>query len=103
MKQVVKERKDIAFYIKMYPLPMHKTAYDKAKTIICEKSLSLLEDAFEGKTIPPPQCKTSVVDENIALAKKLGISGAPAIVMPDGRLISGYRDAKTLIELIDKK
>jgi thiol:disulfide interchange protein DsbC len=87
----------------MYPLPMHKTAYDKAKTIICEKSLSLLEDAFEGKTIPPPQCKTSVVDENIALAKKLGISGAPAIVMPDGRLISGYRDAKTLIELIDKK
>jgi thiol:disulfide interchange protein DsbC len=103
MKQVVKERKDIAFYIKMYPLPMHKTAYDKAKTIICEKSLSLLEDAFEGKTIPPPQCKTSVVDENIALAKNLGISGAPAIVMPDGRLISGYRDAKTLIELIDKK
>jgi thiol:disulfide interchange protein DsbC len=103
MKQVVKEREDIAFYIKMYPLPMHKTAYDKAKTIVCEKSLSLLEDAFERKTIPPPQCDTSVIDENIELAKKLGISGAPAIVMPDGRLISGYRDAKTLIELIDNK
>jgi thiol:disulfide interchange protein DsbC len=103
MKQVVKERKDIAFYIKMYPLPMHKTAYDKSKTIVCEKSLSLLEDAFEGKPIPPPQCDTSVIDENIALAKKLGITGAPAIVMPDGRLISGYREAKALIELIDKK
>ena len=87
----------------MYPLPMHKTAYDKAKTIVCEKSLSLLEDALENKKIPPPKCKTSVIDDNIKLAKKLGISGAPALIMPDGRLVSGYRDAQALIELIDNK
>ncbi|MBS1112386.1 MAG: hypothetical protein H6Q92_148, partial [Nitrospirae bacterium] len=68
MKKVVSERKDIAFYIKMFPLKMHPGAYEKARTIICEKSLKLLEDAFEKKQIPPPKCKTTVLDENIKLA-----------------------------------
>ena len=43
----------------------------KPRTIICEKSLKLLEDAFEQKQIPPPKCKTTVLDENINLAGKL--------------------------------
>ena len=103
MKKVVRERKDIAFYIKMNPLKMHPGAYEKAKTIVCEKSLSLLEDAFENKKIPPPKCKTTVVDDNMKLAEKLGISGAPALIMPDGRVIPGFKDAKVLKELIDKK
>ncbi|MFA4919149.1 MAG: hypothetical protein WC581_07855 [Thermodesulfovibrionales bacterium] len=47
---MLEERKDIAFYIKLYPLPMHKDAYGKAKTIVCEKSLALLENAFAKKT-----------------------------------------------------
>ena len=47
MKKVVRERKDIAFYIKMFPLKIHPGAYDKAKTIVCEKSLKLLEDAYQ--------------------------------------------------------
>jgi thiol:disulfide interchange protein DsbC len=103
MKKVIAERKDIAFLIKMLPLPAHKEAYDKAKTIVCEKSLSLLDNAFEKKPIPKPKCKTSIVDDNIKLAQKLGISGLPAMVMPDGRIISGYHDANALKSLIDKK
>jgi len=102
MKKVVAERKDIAFYIKMYPLPMHKDAYDKAKAIVCEKSLALLEDAFEKKPLPKPKCETTVIDENIKLAQKLGISGTPAMILPDGKIVPGAMDAKTLIEKIVK-
>jgi thiol:disulfide interchange protein DsbC len=102
MKKVVEERKDIAFYIKMFPLPMHKEAYGKAKAIVCENSLALLEDAFAKKPLPPAKCETSVIDENIKLAEKLGISGTPALILPDGRVIPGYKDAKSLIELIGK-
>jgi thiol:disulfide interchange protein DsbC len=102
MKKVITERKDIAFYIKMFPLKIHPGAYDKSKAIVCEKSLSLLESAFEKKQIPAPKC-TSVVDENIKLAEKLGITGAPSLVMPDGRVITGYKDAIALKGLIDKK
>ncbi|MBI4688733.1 MAG: thioredoxin fold domain-containing protein [Nitrospirae bacterium] len=102
MKKVIEKRKDIAFYIKLYPLPMHKDAYEKSKAIACEKSLALLEDAFEKKPIPKPKCETTVLDENIKLAQKLGITGTPAIIFPDGILIPGYKDADSLIQMIDK-
>lgn len=103
MKKVVRERKDIAFYIKMFPLSMHPAAYDKAKAIVCENSLELLEKAFEKKQIPAPKCKTSVVDDNIKLAAKLGITGAPTMIMPDGRVVAGFLDAQALKAFIDRK
>ena len=77
MKKVVRERKDISFYIKMFPLKIHAGAYDKAKAIVCEKSLALLESAFEEKSLPAPKCKTTAVDDNIKLAGKFGITSAP--------------------------
>jgi thiol:disulfide interchange protein DsbC len=100
MKKTIEERKDIAFYIKLYPLKMHSEAYEKSKTIVCEKSLALLEAAYEKKPLPKPSCETMVIDENIKLAEKLGITSLPSIVLPDGRVFPGYRDAKSLIGLI---
>jgi thiol:disulfide interchange protein DsbC len=100
MKKVVEKRKDIAFYIKMFPLKMHPGAYEKAKAIVCEKSLTLLDDAFEKKQLPKPKCETTVIDENLKLAEKLGITGAPTLIMPDGKVIQGYKEADALIELV---
>ncbi len=103
LKKIVAERKDVAFYLKMFPLPIHKEAAEKSKAIVCEKSLKLLDEAYEKKPIPKAKCKAAVIDDNIKLGKKLGISGTPALIMPDGRVISGYRDANALKALIDKK
>jgi len=100
MKTIIEERKDIAFYIKLVPLRSHSEAYEKSKTIVCEKSLALLEAAHEKKPLPKPSCETTVIDENIKLAEKLGITSLPSIVLPGGRVFPGYRDAKSLIELI---
>jgi thiol:disulfide interchange protein DsbC len=36
------------------------------------------------------------------LAEKLGIRGTPAIIMPNGTIIPGYKDAPSLIAAIDK-
>ena len=103
MKKVVSRRKDIAFYIKLYPLLMlHPDAYDKSVAIVCEKSLKMLDDAFEGKKIPAPKCKTTQIDENIKLAESLGISGTPTIILKDNSIIPGYVNADTLIRLIDE-
>ena len=102
MKKVIAERKDIAFYIKMLALNIHPQAYEKAKAIVCEKSLTLLEDAFEKKELPKAKCETQVVDENINLAEKLGIRGTPALIFPDGRVVPGAADAKSIIERLDK-
>lgn len=100
MKKIIEERKDIAFYIKLFPLRIHPEAYEKSKAIVCENSLALLEEAFDKKPLPKPKCETPVIDENIRLAEKLGISALPVLILPDGRVIQGYRDSKTLINLI---
>lgn len=102
MKKVIAERKDIAFYIKMFPLSIHPEASQKSKAIVCEKSLALLEDAFEKKALPKPSCETTAIEENIKLAERLGISGTPAMILSDGRVISGYKDAKGIMEMVGK-
>ena len=100
MKKVIEKRKDIAFYIKMLPLKIHPEAYEKAKAIVCEKSLTLLENAFEKKQLPKPKCETSVIDENLKLGAEIGITGTPALIMQDGRLVPGFRDADSIIGLV---
>jgi thiol:disulfide interchange protein DsbC len=103
MKEVVAERKDIVFFIKMFPLPMHKEAYEKAEAIVCEKSLRLLEDSYEHKPLPKARCKTSAVDDSIAVGKKMGVTATPTLIMPNGRMTTGTSDTKTLIADIDRK
>jgi thiol:disulfide interchange protein DsbC len=100
MKKIIEERNDIVFYIKVYPLKNQPEAREKSKSILCEKSLALLEEAYEKKPIPKPKCETSAVDENMKLAKKLGITSVPSVILPDGRILPGYKDAKTLISLV---
>ncbi len=101
IKKILSKRKDIAFYIKLYPLAMHPAAYDKSRAIVCERSTKLLDDAFNGIEIPKPECDTDDVDNTIKLAKSLGINGTPGIVLPNGSLVPGYVEADALITLID--
>jgi thiol:disulfide interchange protein DsbC len=101
VKAVLGKRKDVAFYIKLYPLAIHPEAYEKSRSIACAKSVKLLEDAFAGKKLPKASCKSKEVDENIKLAEGLGIRGTPAIIFPDGRLLASYVQADVLMGLID--
>lgn len=102
LKEIVKKRKDIAFYIKLFPLvKLHPQSYEKSKAVQCKNSQKLLDDAFEGKEVPKADCDTKVLDENIKLAEKLGIGGTPAIILPDGRLVPGYVDSATLLKLME--
>jgi thiol:disulfide interchange protein DsbC len=87
----------------MYPLEFHKDAYWKSKSIVCNNSLQLLQDCFDKKEIAKTDCKTEEVDNNIKLAKSLGITGTPTIILPDGRLRIGAMPEAELIKLIDGK
>ncbi len=102
LKKVVKADPDIVFFIKLYPLrKIHPDSYRIAQAIVCEDSIDLLEASFAGKKIPDPECESSVVDNTIALARKLGISSTPTMVLPDGRLAPGFMPAKDILRLID--
>jgi len=101
IKKVAEKRKDIAFYIKLLPLKIHPDAYWKSKSILCSKSLKLLEDNFEKKTIPKEDCETEEIDETIKLAEELGITGTPTAIMPDGSVHVGVLSADEFINKVD--
>ncbi len=103
LPEVVARDPDIAFYIKLLPLAMHSDAYSIAKSVVCNRSLEMLEDSFVGKAVPPPLCRAEAVDETIALARKLGIHSTPTLVLPDGRPFSGYKTAAQLLQLLDSR
>lgn len=110
MAKVVTEHPDIAFFIKMFPLKMHPEAYDNARAIICAKvqesndrALTLLSDSLAGKSLDKPTCEGDQVAQNIALAKKLFINSTPTLVLPNGEVLPGYKEAAKIVEIIKPK
>jgi thiol:disulfide interchange protein DsbC len=105
IKQVIAKRPDIAFVEILYPLPMHKDAPKKVQSILCSKSVEMLDDAFSGKMVPEPpaNCTADAMDRNTALARSLNFNGTPTLVRDDGTVLSGFLPEDKLIEWIDKK
>lgn len=58
-----------------------------------------LTQAKNGQNLPERDCETPIM-EHYNLGNELGISGTPAIIFPDGRLIPGYLDADTLVSML---
>ncbi len=102
MKKVTEKRTDIAFYLKFFPLKGHVDSYWKSKSMVCSKSLKLLEDNYEKKPIPKKDCATSEIDKNLEFGKKNGITGTPTLIFSDGSVYSGTADAEKLIKLADE-
>ena len=105
LKKLAAIAPDVAIHVMLYPLPMHPGAYDKARTIFETKSLELMDKAFDGKDVPKPTKESSkaAIDEIIKFANANGISGTPTMVMPDGKIEVGMRDAETLKKMLDGK
>lgn len=101
MKKVVEKDPDVAFLIKMFPLvKIHPKSYDKARTIVCEMSLELLERSFAGEDLPPPACTSDVIDKNIRLAGEIGIRSTPTLILPNGLVMPGFKKADDILKLL---
>jgi thiol:disulfide interchange protein DsbC len=103
LKKLAKIAPDVAIYVMLFPLPMHPAAYDKSRTVFETMSHDLLDKAFEGKDVPKPSKESSkkAIDEIIAFANAHGISGTPTMIMPDGKIEVGMRDAETLKKMLE--
>ncbi len=102
IKQIVARDPEVSFHILVYARSNNPQTVKKALAIVCGKpnSAKLLDDAFAGKPLPDPTCDSKAVEETASLAAKLGVRGTPAMILPDGRLISGYMPADRLLGLI---
>lgn len=105
LKKLVEMDRDIAVYVKLFPLEMHPKAYDKSRLILSENSLKLLDTAFSGGKLPEPDAKHSGkgVDETKAFARSIGVGSTPTLVLPDGRILPGFRDAMAINNLLSKE
>lgn len=101
-KKVVERSPDTAFHVKLYSRNNNPASVRKALSVVCGKSEKLLEDAYAGREVPPPDCKTTSVSETAILAQKLRIQGTPAMVLPDGRVIPGFRTSDAILKLLDE-
>lgn len=105
LKKLAAIAPDVAIHVMLYPLPMHPAAYDKSRAVLETKSLDMMDKIFEGKDVPKPTNESSkkAIDEIIAFANANGISGTPTMVMPDGKIEVGMRDAETMKKMLEVK
>lgn len=97
-RKVVAADPDVAFYVKLYSRNGNPRTIQKIRSILCGKrdAPKLLDDAFAGKPLPEPACPTSAAEETAQFARRLRLRGTPTMILPDGRMINGYRDADTI-------
>lgn len=105
LKKLASIAPDVAIHVMLFPLPMHPGAYEKSRAVFETKSLELLDKAFEGKDVPKPTKESSkkAIDEIIKFANANGISSTPTMVMPDGTIHVGMRDAETVKKMLEGK
>ena len=76
-------------------------SYDKMISVWCsddrQKSLT---QAKNGQNLPERECETPVMT-HYALGNQIGISGTPALIFPDGRVIPGYMDVERLVAMLN--
>ena len=75
-------------------------SYDKMISVWCsdDRNKSLTQ-AKNGQNIPELDCDTPVLT-HYDLGNELGLTGTPALVFPDGRLIPGYVEADRLAAML---
>lgn len=103
LKKLEKIAPDVAIHIMLMPLPMHPEAFDKSRVILETKSRAHFDRAFEGKAVPKPTKESSkaAVESIIRFANTNGISGTPTLILPNGKVVVGARDAEELKKLIE--
>ena len=76
--------------------------YLKAISVWCSKDRAdALTKAKAGKEIEEQTCDNPVAD-HYELGKKVGVTGTPAVLTQDGRLMPGYMPAKLLAQRLDE-
>jgi len=100
IKKALALRPDIAWLIKL--MPIKKGSREAAETILCEKSVKLLDAAFAGEQLVPPTCKNDSIDLTLKIAANLGIRSTPTLIMPNGQIVPGYKELAHLLNVVDE-
>ena len=105
-RKIVAKNPDVAFFVKLYSRNNNPRSIRKVLSILCgeQDAPKLLDDAFAGKPLPQPgpACDYAAIQETARIASQLNLRGTPAMILPDGRVVNGYRDADTILKLLEE-
>ncbi|MCW8905956.1 MAG: DsbC family protein [Sedimenticola sp.] len=77
-------------------------SYDKAVAVWCAPDRrQALERAMAGEVVESSPCENPVA-RHLELARRLGVSGAPVLVLDNGDMLPGYVSAERLLEVLDR-
>lgn len=75
---------------------LESAAYPKMTSVWCASDRNrAITQAKNGQNLPERECQNPVLNHH-NLGNRIGITGTPAIVLPDGTLIPGYMDVERL-------
>ena len=76
-------------------------SYDKMISVWCSDDRhKSLTQAKNGQNLPERECETPILT-HFDLGNQIGISGTPALIFPDGRVIPGYMDVERLVAMLE--
>lgn len=80
----------------------HSEDFSSLLSVWCAKDPAIaLDRALSRRSVSKAECAASqVVKTGFELGNMMGVKGTPAIILPNGQLITGYRDAKSVIEVL---
>ena len=82
---------------------LNTPSYDKAVDVWCADNRRVaLTRAKRGQPVPQRTCNNPV-KQQMALGRRFGVSGTPAILLEDGEMLPGYRPAKALSAMLDTR
>ncbi|TKA90056.1 DsbC family protein [Guyparkeria sp. SB14A] len=61
-----------------------------------------LERAMKGNSVDAEACRNDMIEENMALSSRLGMSGTPYTILPNGAAMPGYRPANVMLQAIEQ-
>jgi len=91
---------DVAFFVMPYPRNRNDQAtYQKCLAVVCSKSEKLLDDAYAGKEVPRPPARPTRWTQRCG-SPTVKDPGTPTMILPDGRMVSGYMETEALLALL---
>jgi thiol:disulfide interchange protein DsbC len=89
---------DATVYVFLYPI-LSADSTAKARAIWCSKDRVAAWTAWITKDVvpaaPPEDC-AAPIEQNVALGRRLGITGTPTIIFQDGSRLPGAADGKAI-------
>lgn len=77
--------------------------FELSSRVVCaDDPKAALERAMRGESVDAEACHNDMMKANMALSSRLGMSGTPYTILPNGAAMPGYRPAKVMLQAIEQ-